>query len=87
MEKKIINFNDEPSTAYDKQVGGDHYKKMAIQPLEYAMANKLGPAETLCLRYISRWRNKNGIEDIDKAIHCLQLLKEFEIQHAEKYER
>ena len=61
-----------------KQVGGSHYSSMPIQPAEYAHANKIGELEFLCLRYISRHRTKNGRQDIEKAIHVLQLLLELE---------
>lgn len=65
-------------SARSKQVGGDHYASMAIQPTEFAHKNKLGPCETLCLRYICRHGRKNGREDIEKAIHVLELLLELE---------
>lgn len=58
------------------QVGGDHYKKLAIQPMEYAMKNKLGPCEFNVVKYVTRWQDKGGIEDLDKAIQCLEILKD-----------
>lgn len=61
-------------SAKDDQVGGDHYKSMAIQPAEYILANKLGWSEGCAIGYISRWRDKGGVEDLRKAIHTLQLL-------------
>lgn len=64
--------------ALESQVGGDHYASMKIQPIEFAHANRLGPCETLALRYICRHRNKNGRQDIEKAIHVLELLLELE---------
>ncbi len=60
------------------QVGGFHYTAMKIQPVEYIHANKIGFLEGACIKYVSRHRSKNGIQDIDKAIHCLQLLKKLE---------
>ena len=66
------------SNALENQVGGSHYKDMAIQPMEYAVRNNLGPCETLCLRYISRHKRKHGRVDIEKAIHCLEMLLEME---------
>ena len=65
-------------TATDRQVGGNHYKDMTIQPVEFIHRNDLGYMEGLAIRYICRHRLKNGVEDIDKAIHCLQMLKEYE---------
>jgi len=66
------------SSALDVQVGGGHYKDMPIQPIEYCQLNKLNALETFVVKYVSRHKNKNGVEDINKAIHCLELLKEFE---------
>jgi hypothetical protein len=59
-----------------KQVGGDHYKKMAIQPAEFINANKLLFAEGNAIKYICRHSSKGGIQDIDKAIHYLEMVKE-----------
>lgn len=58
------------------QVGGDHYTKMAIQPIEYVFANDIGFAEGNIIKYISRYRSKNGVEDLKKARHMLNLLIE-----------
>ena len=66
------------NSARAKQVGGNHYADMPIQPAEYAHANKIGELEFLCLRYISRHRKKNGRQDVEKAIHVLELLLELE---------
>jgi hypothetical protein len=59
------------------QVGGNHYTKMAIQPMEYSMLNNLGAAEHTVIKYVSRWKSKGGVEDLRKAAHTLQLLIEF----------
>ena len=64
--------------ALDTQVSGDHYKSMKIQPFEYSLANGLGPCEHSVLKYISRWRSKGGIADLEKAQHILQILIEHE---------
>ena len=61
----------------DNQVGGNHYKGMAIQPSEFIMSNGLDWLEGNAIKYICRHHLKNGIEDIDKAIHYLNLLKEW----------
>lgn len=61
-------------SALERQEGGAHYASMKIQPIEYAVANRLGPCETLALKYISRHRAKHGAKDIRKAIHVLELL-------------
>lgn len=67
-----------------RQVAGNHYSKMKIQPLEFAHANNLGGAETLALRYICRHRDKNGKVDLEKAIHVLELLIELEYNKKNK---
>jgi hypothetical protein len=65
-------------SAFDHQVGADHYLKMAIQPAEYTTKNGIGHLAGDAIAYISRYRNKNGREDLEKAIHSLQLLIELE---------
>ena len=65
-------------SARDSQVAGDHYVEMAIQPAEFCEANQLSYCECLVVRYITRWRDKNGIEDLRKAIHAIELLIEME---------
>lgn len=68
-------------TAIQSQVGGNHYKNMAIQPVKYALANQLGPCEANIVKYVSRWKNKNGIEDLRKARHYIDLLIEHELEN------
>ena len=64
---------------YDKQVGGDHYKKFAIQPAIYCRQNKLGWYESNVVKYVSRHPFKNGRQDIEKAIHMLEcILQEYD---------
>lgn len=65
-------------TPLEVQAGGDHYKKMAIQPVEYITKNNLTFTEGLVIKYVSRHRVKNGAEDIKKAIHTLQLILQLE---------
>ena len=65
-------------TALDNQVGGSHYKNLKIQPIEYIHANNMPFIEASILKYISRWRNKNGIQDLMKAKHFIELLIELE---------
>ena len=62
--------------ADDMQVGGSHYKDKAIQPWDYIIANELGYLEGNVVKYVSRWKNKNGIEDLKKAQHYLTKLIE-----------
>ena len=63
------------SNAWDKQVGGDHYKQYAIQPAKFALANGLDYAQSNAIKYIVRHKDKNGVQDLDKAIHYIELLK------------
>jgi hypothetical protein len=58
----------------EKQVGGDHYASMKIQPVEFITANNLGFLEGNVVKYICRHHAKNGAEDIKKAIHYCELL-------------
>ena len=66
----------------DTQVGGNHYTKMKIQPMEFSMANQLNPMQHTIIKYVTRVDLKgNGDEDIDKAIHTLQLWKQWRKEH------
>lgn len=69
-----------PSSPLDVQVAGDHYKKLKIQPVEYIHANGLGFCEGSVVKYITRWRDKGGIKDLEKAKHFIDLLIELEIR-------
>jgi hypothetical protein len=66
------------TTALSTQVGGDHYKNLAIQPVEYITANNIPYIEGNVIKYITRWRSKNGVQDLQKVIHYVQLLIELE---------
>ena len=63
--------------ASNRQVGGSHYKDFAIQPIEFVVRNDLGFCEANAVKYICRHAAKGGQVDIDKAIHYLELLKEY----------
>ena len=63
--------------AWDKQVGGGHYKQYAIQPAQFALANGLDYAQSNAIKYIVRHKDKNGVQDLDKAIHYIELLKQY----------
>ena len=64
--------------ATDTQVGGNHYTKLAIQPMQYSMVNNLDALQHMIIKYVTRFRDKNGIEDLEKAKHCIDMLIEFE---------
>ncbi|WP_444957587.1 DUF3310 domain-containing protein [Microbulbifer sp. ZKSA002] len=63
-----------PMSAYAIQEGGKHYKKLAIQPTEYAMANEMDACQFSIVKYVTRHEDKAGIEDLRKARHTLEIL-------------
>lgn len=65
-------------SALKDQVGGSHYKELAIQPVEYIFRNQLGYMEGNVIKYITRWRDKGGAADLYKAKHYIELLLEME---------
>lgn len=77
-----IQVRDEEDTqgmggrASEKQIGGNHYKNMEVQPTEFITKNDLGWCEGNAVKYICRHHLKGGEADLDKAIHYLELLKE-----------
>ena len=73
-------------TAKDKQVGGDHYKNLKIQPVEYIMANNLNYCEGNVIKYVTRYKQKGGIIDLEKAKHYIDLLIEQEAQDGTELE-
>jgi hypothetical protein len=62
--------------ANDVQVAGTHYKSKSIQPWDYIVANNLGYLEGNIVKYVSRWRDKGGLDDLRKARHYLDKLIE-----------
>jgi hypothetical protein len=65
-------------SALRKQIGGSHYADRRIQPVEFIHANGLGFLEGCVIKRIVRWRDKNGVEDLLKAKHEIELLIELE---------
>ena len=63
---------------FKNQIGGEHYIKYKIQPIEYIAANRLNFMEGNIVKLVTRHRDKGGAVDIDKLIHYAQLLKHFE---------
>ena len=70
------------SNPLDEQVGGDHYKDLAIQPFEFIERNNLGFGAGNIIKYLCRYKRKNGIEDLKKARHYLDLL--IDLEHRRK---
>ena len=68
-------------SSFDIQHGGDHYKAMGIQPVEYMLSNpQIGYCEGNAIKYLSRWKDKGGIEDLRKARHYIDMLIEHEVK-------
>jgi hypothetical protein len=68
-----------PNSALDVQVGGEHYKALAIQPIQYIVANNLSFLEGCIIKRITRWRTKGGVEDLQKIKHEVDLLIELAV--------
>ena len=78
FEYKIQDKVTKEKSSWDTQVGGDHYTSLTIQPMEYSMANKLDPLQHTAIKYITRFRNKAGKVDLQKARDCIDMLLEWE---------
>jgi hypothetical protein len=63
-------------SALNTQEGGSHYKNMLIQPVEFIVKNDIAFLEANVIKYVCRHRSKNGLEDLKKAEHYIQLAKE-----------
>jgi hypothetical protein len=79
--QQMLNKGANGTSALDVQVAGNHYKDLAIQPVEYIHANGIGYFEGNVIKYVSRWRAKNGIKDLEKAKHYIELLIELETKN------
>lgn len=73
---KSSNTNIAPSGALATQEGGSHYKNMKIQPVVFITENNIPYREGNAIKYICRHKNKNGLEDINKAIHYLEMIRD-----------
>jgi hypothetical protein len=56
-----------------KQIGGDHYD-LPIPPINFILANDLGFVEGNIIKYVTRYKRKNGMQDLLKAKHYLDIL-------------
>lgn len=76
---KVVSEDTSKSlTPLATQVGGSHYKKYKIQPIEFCQLNGLNQCESNVVKYITRWRDKDGLQDLLKAKHMIDLLIEIE---------
>ena len=79
MQVDLENYQYHEGGALREQVGGDHYSKLAIQPVEYINANKLTYLQGNVVKYISRYNHKGKpLEDLQKARHYIDMLIELE---------
>lgn len=78
MASALLGLAGARPSARDRQVGGDHYSKRKIQHWDIAEEYELTYFEGAVIKYILRHRDKNGIEDLKKALHTLEKLIEVE---------
>ena len=76
MTLEQLRNMDIPRLANEEQVGGEHYKNKAIQPWDYIVSNNLGYLEGCVVKYVSTYKEKGGMQDLEKAAHYLQKLME-----------
>jgi hypothetical protein len=74
MTSEYEELMDEQGNVYKQQHGGSHYQNMAITPIEYAMKNHLDACQFSVVKYVSRFRDKNGKEDLEKAKDFIDML-------------
>jgi hypothetical protein len=79
MEGSICTV-EKNSNPLDIQIGGSHYKQYKIQPIEYMFANKLDYFQGAIVKYITRFRDKNGREDLEKIKHLINILIKLEYE-------
>jgi hypothetical protein len=60
--------------SFKKQVGGNHYKNYKIQPVEFIIKNNIGFVEGNIIKYVLRFKEKGGVQDLEKAKHYIELL-------------
>ena len=68
------HYGNDEEIAKREQIGGDHYTNKKIQPIDYITENKLPYCEGNVVKYVTRHKEKNGAEDIKKAIHYLRFI-------------
>lgn len=73
MYEKHPSYYDKEIKTLSRQEGGSHYSKYKIQPVEYAMANNLDYCQANVVKYVTRHKDKNGLEDLKKAIHNIEI--------------
>ena len=67
---------EKEKSALDEQVGGDHYKKLGVQPVELIKVINANYFQGNVIKYVTRYKDKNGVKDLEKAKHYLELIGE-----------
>lgn len=78
IKKQVEEAKDYMLNALDVQEGGNHYKKCKIQPVQYITENNLSYLQGNVIKYITRYKDKNGKQDLEKAKHYIDLILELE---------
>ena len=78
MQIELESYQYHEGSKLNEQVGGDHYSKLAIQPVTYINANGLSYLQGNVIKYVTRYKDKNGLQDLEKAKHYIDLLIELE---------
>ena len=78
MKIDLENYQYLEGSKLREQVGGDHYSKLAIQPVTYINANGLNYLQGNVIKYVTRYKDKNGLQDLEKAKHYIDMLIELE---------
>ena len=76
--EEVAKRNQANRAARQTQIGGDHYSKMNIQPIDFITQNKLSFIQGNIIKYICRYKDKNGLQDLKKAQHYMNMLLEIE---------
>lgn len=71
-------MKNEINNPLNKQIGGSHYKNFKIQPIEFIQKNNLSFIQGCIIKYICRYKDKNGLQDLEKIKHYVDLLIELE---------
>jgi hypothetical protein len=69
------------SDANSKQIGGDHYKGRPIEPWDFIEEHDIPFLEGCAIKYLTRWPDKGGLADLDKATHFMEKVLEVKIQN------
>jgi hypothetical protein len=72
------------SEANQKQIGGDHYKGRPVEPWDFIEEHDIPFLEACAIKYLTRWKNKGGLADLDKAVHFMEKVLEIKIEKPER---